>query len=652
MPDLSPETIAALFDPGGPVAERLPGFEERPGQVRMAVEVARSLTEGQCLMAEGGTGVGKSLAYLAPAVFFSLERESPVVVSTHTISLQEQLIERDIPLLGDALEPAFRAVLVKGRGNYLCVRRLVALTSGELTLLSSLAEMEELELIARWAQDTRDGSLSDLGRVLTSGIWSLVRSESGCCAGRKCPFSSRCFVGAARRRMIGAQILVVNHALYLSDLAVRMESGELLPAHAAVVIDEAHSLERAADDNLGTDISNFGVRRLLDRLYNPRAKKGLFAAEDSGTLQKAVSATRKVSDEFFGAVKDWARESPEPAVRIREGDFVENPLTGALRDLLKKARGRIDGSSESSFSAELRGTCERLGDTAERIARVVSAADSSHAFWVDRRGRDGRVVALRSAPVRAGDLLGEHLFGALHASVLTSATLTTGGSEPFAYFTDRLGVPSPRCEVFPSPFDFEQQVTLVLARSMPDPRSPEFPAAVTARVRTHLERSGGRAFVLFTSWSLLRHVAAELEDFFAGQDYSVFVQGAGLPRTALLEKFRREVDSVLLGTASFWEGVDVRGESLSNVIITRLPFSVPNHPLMEARVERIEEAGGNPFLELTVPEAVIRLKQGFGRLVRTTRDTGTVVILDRRIATKSYGRAFLDALPRCRVEYE
>jgi ATP-dependent DNA helicase DinG len=649
---LDPATIRSYFEPGGVVAESLPGFEPRPGQAAMAAEVARALKEGFILMAEAGTGVGKSLAYLVPVLLHAREMDVKTVVSTQTIALQEQILHKDIPFLQEALPVKFRAVLVKGRGNYICLRRLEGHSQGELPLLVSTAEEVELGKVRAWARVTRDGSRADIGFAPTPMLWARIQSESSVCLGKLCPFRGRCFYFAARRNLNVADLLVVNHALLLSNAVIRDEGRGFLPDYDILVVDEAHALERAADENLGTEVTNIGVRMALDFLHNPKTGRGLLQADAYEPLRDAVSQVRGISADFFGNVEAWMHQNPDETLRIREPDFVSDPLSGALNKLSDMVSDFAGTAEDSSLAAELLGVQGRLAHLSSRVFEVIAAGSANKAYWVERRGRGGRIITLKSAPLRAGDLLDSLLFAPLRTGVLTSATLSTGGDDPFSYFTDRLGVPDPVSRTFSSPFDYQRQVTLHIVQSMPDPRHEAFPASVSGKVKEHLLRSHGKAFVLFTSFRLMNQVADDLAGFFSKQDYSVFVQGAGLDRTRILDCFRKEVDSVLFGTNSFWEGVDVRGESLSNVIITRLPFSVPNHPLIQARMERIREEGGNPFLAYSVPDAVIRFKQGFGRLIRTSADMGSVVLLDQRVVTKFYGRLFLNALPKCRVVYE
>ncbi len=646
------EEARKYFLPGGPISKVLDGFEPRPGQVEMAEEVADALHEGGRLVAEAGTGVGKSMAYLVPAILTGIERGVPPVVSTHTISLQEQLVGKDIPLLRKIMPEGCRPVLVKGRGNYVCLRRLNATSHGSLsTLFPADAGPRELERIAAWASKAREGSKSELDFVPSQAAWSQVQCESGACLGAECPFSGKCFFLAARKRVFSATLLVVNHSLLLSDLVVRKASRGILPDYDSLIIDEAHTLEQASDEILGTDVSNFAVRMALDALYSPSADRGLFSAPECRSARMEVERARESADRFFSALDSMLERSEDASLRIRAGE-IGNSLIPVLTALGATAGLMASASSDSDSGLELKLMQERLADIAARIADVASASSESHAYWIERRGREGRVISLRSAPLRAGDLLSEMLFSRLRTAVLTSATLSIPSQDPFAFFAGRVGLDRYRARTFASPFDFEKQAVLYLSRRMPDPNHPGYTSAVAEKVRDHLLRSGGKAFVLFTSYGLMRQVAEILKPFFAGRPYSVFIQGEDLQRTAMLQRFRDEIDSVLLGTSSFWEGVDVKGESLSNVIITRLPFSVPTHPLTQARIERIRSDGGEPFVEYSLPEAVIRLRQGFGRLIRTSTDTGSVVILDPRILTKRYGSVFLSALPKCRMVVE
>jgi ATP-dependent DNA helicase DinG len=648
-----PIDVEGFFGSRGPLAAALEGYEERAEQAGMAAAVRDTLRDGGRLLVEAGTGVGKSFAYLVPALACALERGKPVVVATHTISLQEQLIGKDLPFLERLFPEMFVAVLAKGRSNYLCRRRLDLALENTSTLFET-RESEELRRLARWAQETADGSLADLPEAPDEDVWRQVCSEATACLGRKCPRTGSCFVWKARRVMAGAQLVVANHALLLADLSLRMAGSRLLPDFEDLVVDEAHDLERAADDWLGVEISSTAVQRFLSSLLAPKGGKGLLAGVGLKGLARAVGEARQAADAFFRGVEAWAAGGDAPRnLRVLETEFVPDPLSGPLRALGAALSTTAIPGADESLQAEVAARGRRAEELAGDLRSILELSRSGWATWVERGERGGRGSArLRAAPVRAGDVLGPELFGRMRAAVLTSATLAVGKENPFRHIADRLGLDDPATARFGSPFDFERQARLIVPRSMPDPRDEAYPEAVASAVKRYVARTEGRAFVLFTSYGLLARVRELAGGDLEALGYTLLFQVGTLSRAEMLARFRGEERAVLFGVASFWEGVDVRGEALSNVIITRLPFPVPDHPLVEARLERIREDGGNPFREFSVPEAVIRFKQGFGRLIRSKTDTGIVVVLDRRLLEMPYGRTFLESLPPIHVTEE
>ncbi len=653
-----------ILGPGGRIAKRLPHYEHREQQLQMADAVSQALRKGHHLLAEAGTGVGKSFAYLVPAILEVSEDHKPddphavrrIVLSTHTISLQEQLIRKDLPLLNAVIPREYTAVLVKGRRNYLSRRRLANAVSRASSMFATEEEFEQLRVIRAWSQQTDDGSLSDLPFRPLPQVWDEVASDTSNCMGRKCPHYKECFYFQARRRAHHAQLLVVNHALFFSDLALRRANASLLPQYNAVILDEAHTLESVAGEHLGIGVTSGQVNYILNKLYNDRTNKGLLVHHGWQEEQRAALRCHDLADDFFRDVQHWLDQQRGGNGRVRSPEIVGNSLSPRLERLASMLGRRCEGLKDEAQRQDFAAARERLRALGREIETWRQQGMPDAVYWVEggysRRGR--LFVTLAAAPIDVGPALREQLFEPVRSVILTSATLSVGRQASFDFFQNRIGLTQTHTIRLDSPFDFPTQAQLILLNGMPDPSSEraEFERRCLALLPRYIARTDGRAFVLFTSYDLLRRAARELGPWLTRQNMGLYSQADGMPRHQMLEAFKQNPRSVLLGTDSFWQGVDVPGEALQNVIITKLPFSVPDHPLLQARLEALREAGRNPFVEYQLPEAAIKLRQGFGRLIRTRSDRGIVVLLDPRVRTKAYGRLLLESLPACEIVVE
>ncbi|HEU4642796.1 MAG TPA: helicase C-terminal domain-containing protein, partial [Gemmatimonadaceae bacterium] len=689
---LEPEEVAEVLGPRGAVAASLPRWEDRPSQRAMAGTIARLYNGGGVALLEAGTGVGKSLGYLVPALRWAAANGERTIVSTNTINLQEQLVGKDLPFLQRALgDQPVRFALLKGWRNYLCLNRLEQAGSAAAGLFEDDVAAEISRLRA-WAERTSDGSLADLPAPPKPEVWDEVAAEPDLCGRLKCPHFDRCFLFQARRRAAQADVIVVNHHLLLSDLAVRRAQqnwgdAAVLPAYRRLVVDEGHHLEDAAAAHLGSTVTRRTLQRLLSRLE--RRGKGLLgalvqrlSAQDDlysvasldlvhSRLAPSVHAARDKGALVFDVLDELLRASGESVVRLT-GSFAEHPvwqggLDAALTDLLREIALLHDGlalvrerlemderrrEAVAPLLGEMRGVARRLEMVGDGLVRALRPPDGGESTvrWLEVRGRE-RNVAATSVPLDIAPILREDLFRRVDTAVITSATLATG--ERFGFLQQRLGLDEPDVEpstaIFPSPFDYRRQAVLAVPSDAPAPNvdpSAHFRAVV--RVLLDLaQASDGGVFGLFTSHRDVRAAAVELRARGTDRRWPLLVHGED-GRDALLQRFRDSGRAILLGTASFWEGVDVSGRALRGLVLSKLPFRVPSEPLTAAHCEAIDDRGGDSFQEFMLPHAGLRLKQGFGRLIRTATDRGVVVLCDSRVLTKRYGRELLATLPPAR----
>jgi len=651
--------MRSIFGPDGVIAKAHPEYEHRPGQIEMAEAVLRAFEQKHHLIVEAGTGTGKTLAYLVPAIAAACGSGARVVISTGTKNLQEQLMDKDIPFLQEILPAKFRAAVMKGRNNYACLHRI---KRAETTpVLEGLDQIDQFDEVFRWVTRTETGDRAELSNLPENlPFWRHIDARSDTCLGQKCPDFEPCFLTRMRQRAMDADIVVVNHHLFFADLALRNGAyGAVLPDYAAVILDEAHQIEDVASEYFGVQVSSYQIDDLLRdvgflKIEDREAEKEL--TRISARIQRfadlfwiSFHEGRGLEGRFalapgYGTARGSERVTAPDAEADETSALPANASSArynALDNALHRLETTLDVLKDAPADAEsiLRRTRQLRFD----LSFIIKAGDKRFVYWLERRGRG---VFLRASPIDVSGLLQDKLFEKVPTVVLTSATLSSAGN--FRFIRERLGLDQPEEMIAESIFDFENQAVLYLPPQLPDPRSPQWGAAAAAEVIKIVTATEGRAFVLSTSVSgmneLFERVAAHV-------DFPCFVQGSA-SKGSLLKKFRETPNAVLFATSSFWQGVDVRGEQLSCVIIDKLPFAVPSDPIIAARQRHIEEQGGSSFYEYSVPQAIISLKQGLGRLIRSTTDRGVLAVLDPRLRTKMYGQTFLQSLPPCRITSE
>ncbi|MGH8103311.1 MAG: ATP-dependent DNA helicase [bacterium] len=641
--------IAEYFSSSGIFAQRVRGYEIRPQQAAMADAVADSLASGSTLLVEAGTGVGKSFAYLVPLILWAAEHDKRVVVSTFTKALQEQLVRKDLPRLKKILGVEFDFAHLQGAENYLSLRRMHLARVKQREVFDAAPDFLDLERVVEWSAATQEGLKSELTTPPRPEVWVQARREIDNCMGKHCPYYRQCFYFKALEVARRAQVLVVNHSLYFANLSA---GGAILPMPDAVVFDEAHTLEEVAAKYFGIDLTQYQFKRLFDDVYNPDTDKGLAVRVEGPPhklkrkLQEAAEACRFPAERLFSDLVNTMPNLLLDTRRFREPPVVENHLWAPLLELTDLLRQAVESAKSPEEEQEIRARYNRCANLSGALRDFLEQRREDYVYWMEiEQRRRGLKVTLFASPIHVGDALGQQVFTGEKPAVLTSATLTVNRS--FEHLKSRLGIARATEVRLDSPFDYPNQALLYTPAGIPDPKKDEagFAGAVEREVIRLAKAAGGSTFVLCTSFKLVDSLHRALSAEFP--DWTILKQGAQPPYT-LLNAFKHAERGVLIGTDTFWQGVDVPGDALTGVIIPRLPFDVPDHPLMEARCEWIESHGGDPFQEYSLPQAVLMFRQGFGRLIRSKADWGVVAVLDPRIMTRAYGQWFLHSLPPVR----
>ncbi|MBR6374037.1 MAG: DEAD/DEAH box helicase family protein [Victivallales bacterium] len=634
-------------------------YEERPQQAQMAAAVAEAMDTCTNLCVEAPTGVGKTYAYLVPAVLYAKQQQKAVIISTHTINLQEQIIAHDIPRLEKMLNCDINAVVAKGKGNYLCLRRFYESIDTAQDLIAYDGTSGDLARLTKWAGLTKTGDFSEMKRQISPQLKSQICGEWGNCPGPKCDFYKSCHVQRAKRLIMNAEIIIANHAKFFSALALDEEKArqngplhddeKALPDYCAVILDEGHTVEDAASNHLGFTTDSLAIKAILNKLYNPEKDTGVFAGAGCKVEQQMIREAKARVEAFFNSLDEWLSlpGNNEMPLCYTTPNHIPHWLESTFTGLISNLNHLKEQEQDEGHKAEINSAIEMLTEANATMSNFFAMSLPDHVYWFDRINQRTGDISLNIVPVDVSNVLQFFLYNKPPV-IITSATLAVNGD--ISYFQRRIGFTNSTPLVLDSPFDYGRQVKMYIARSLPEPTRDGIVESYIPHLERFLTLTKGHAFVLFTSYSAMNRTAEKMEDFFRKKKMELLVQGDRLHPRQMLEDFRNSKNAVIFGTSSFWTGVDVPGDALINVIITKLPFSVPTHPLTKARCDRIERQGGNAFTDYSIPEAVLKFRQGFGRLIRTQEDQGIVVVLDSRIVTKRYGQAFLNSIPECPKE--
>ncbi len=661
------EEIKEIFSPAG-LLSQLEGFEYRKEQQDMAVHIADSLEEGKHFIVEAPTGIGKSFAYLVPAILHAKKNERKAIISTCTINLQEQLMSKDIPALEKVLPVDFKYEILKGRNNYICTKRLSKAMIDKTSLFIT-EEQTTLQKIYDFVNKTGNGTRQDITFPVEDAVWSEIFAEEGVCTSKSCGGEdTNCYYQQAKQRMKDADLLVLNHHLFFTLFGFyERESEGYLYFNDFVIFDEAHTIEQIAAERVSPSVSKEQIRFWLNKLHNPKTHKGFFAKRDANKLKELVNEIAHENDYFFKTLHQfvnskYSAQSHKAAIRIHEPIVTGELLLKSLSDLTNELKKAVSHAQNDLEESEIKNYVTKFTRIRNNIVFFLEQKDKGYVYWIEYSGRARHNMSLCISPIDMAQYFRENVFRDNRMSIMTSATLSTNHTMNF--FINSVGAEEVKNEILPSPFDFGRQMKIYLYNDMPEPEKgsrqkisdlfteTDYEKILTDKIYECVLKTKGGSLVLFTSNKILKNAYTKLLERFIDSGINLYAQHNGLPNNKILQHFRDDENSVLLGVDSFWMGVDIPGNSLRNVIVTKLPFEVPDHPVIEAKLQFIEEKGGNPFMDYSLPTAILKFKQGVGRLIRNKTDEGIICILDRRILSKRYGKYFLSSLPECEVVIE